>query len=118
MAEAVAHGGCRCRRVRFEARGAPLLVANCHCKDCRKATGAAFATFVDFPREAVVFQTSPDVFVSSPGAERLFCANCGSPIGYRGDGSPDEINLLIGAFDEPAKFRPTTECHADSALWS
>ncbi|MEQ8750708.1 MAG: GFA family protein, partial [Amphiplicatus sp.] len=76
-------GGCRCGAVRFTARGAPLLVVNCHCSDCRKATGAAFATFVDYPRDAVTFERQAESYASSPGAERLFCMRCGSPIGFR-----------------------------------
>ena len=110
-------GGCRCGAVRFTARGAPLLVVNCHCSDCRKATGAAFATFVDYPRDAVTFERQAESYASSPGDERLFCMRCGSPIGFRGDSSPDEINLHLGAFDMPSAFKPTTDVHEESALW-
>lgn len=113
---AIHRGGCRCGAVRFEAKGAPLLVANCHCTDCRKATGAAFATFADFPREAVAFAKEPDIFHSSAGAERLFCARCGSPLAFRGDSSPQEINMLIGAFDAPEAFTPTGEAFPEEAL--
>ena len=110
-------GGCRCGAVRFVARGAPRLVANCHCRDCRKATGAAFATFVDFGRDQVTFNQPPKSFSPSAGAERLFCERCGSSIAFLGDASPDEINIHIGAFDQPEIFRPTEECHQESALW-
>ncbi len=112
-------GRCRCGAVRFVAAGAPLRVANCHCGDCRKATGAAFATFVDYKRNKVDFEGAPDAYRSSKGVERLYCRQCGAPIGYRGDASPEELNLYIGAFDAPDAFSsPTDECHQESALWS
>ena len=110
-------GGCRCGAIRFTAHGAPRLVANCHCRDCRRATGSAFATLADFERSKVTFNISPKSFRSSAGAERLYCGECGSPIAFRGDASPDEINIHVGAFDCPEIFRPTKDCHRESALW-
>lgn len=110
-------GGCQCGAVRFTAIGQPLLVANCHCNSCRKATGAAFATFVDFNRREVAFEQAVNTYRSSRGAERLYCNKCGTPIAYRGDGSPKEINIYIGAFDHPECFEPTENCHYESALW-
>jgi hypothetical protein len=41
-------GGCLCGAMRFRAQGEPLDVASCHCVNCRKMSGAAFATFVVF----------------------------------------------------------------------
>lgn len=117
MAAETNEGGCRCSAIRFVALGPPRLVANCHCRDCRRATGSAFATFVDYERDQVAFNAPPKSYPSSAGAERLFCERCGSPIAFRGDASPDEINIHIGAFDHPETFRPSEECHQESALW-
>ena len=36
-------GGCYCGAVKYEIHGRLLMFANCHCPDCRKFTGAAFA---------------------------------------------------------------------------
>ena len=41
-------GGCLCGAVRYEVSGEPARVVNCHCDNCRKATGAAIATNVFF----------------------------------------------------------------------
>ena len=110
------HGGCRCGKVRLTATGAPKLVANCHCASCRKATGAAFATFADFDRVAVRIEGEVHSYASSPGVERLFCGRCGAPIAYL-EKAADEINVHIGVFDEPEHFRPSEDAHQESRLW-
>ncbi|MEM9618864.1 MAG: GFA family protein [Pseudomonadota bacterium] len=109
-------GRCACGKIHVAASGKPKLVANCHCKSCRKATGAAFATFVDFERAAVRIKGDVSIFKSSPGVERLFCGNCGSPVAYS-EINADEINIHIGVFDEPRAFQPTEDSNLESRLW-
>jgi hypothetical protein len=36
-------GGCYCGQVRYRLTAAPFYVNACHCRDCQKLTGAAFA---------------------------------------------------------------------------
>lgn len=115
--DVVQRGGCRCGKVRFEARGAPLRVGVCHCESCRRATGGAFAVFVDYPRMTVAFSGEPAVWSSRPGVERLFCDRCGSPIGFRDDDEPPETNLYLGAFARHAAFGPPHDVtHEEEAL--
>ena len=112
----VFRGGCRCGKIRLTAAGATRNVANCHCASCRKATGAAFATYVDFDRTAVRIDGEIRAYESSPGVERLFCGACGAPIAYR-EKEADEINLHIGVFDEPKNFRPREDVHEEERVW-
>ena len=42
-------GGCLCGAVRFTAEAAPLMMASCHCRDCQKATGAAYFPAIAVP---------------------------------------------------------------------
>lgn len=95
-------GGCLCGNVRFVATGAPLGMAHCHCASCRKATGAAFATFADYRRDQVDIRGATlQEYASSPGVARLFCRACGSAIAYKGANRADEIHLHAGVFDCP-----------------
>ncbi|WP_338056353.1 GFA family protein [Sphingomonas aracearum] len=48
---------------------------------------------------------APDRFRSSPFARRGFCAECGTSLTYEGDGEL-HMDLTIGSFDHPARFRP------------
>ena len=101
-------GGCSCGQVRFEATGAPVRVGICHCFTCRKFSGAAFSTFVIYRRSAVVIQGEVRMFKSSISGRRYRCRSCGGPV-YELDGNGDEIELLIGTFDQINLFTPSYE---------
>jgi len=47
-------GKCLCGEVTYEVSGEPVSQGNCHCIDCRKNTGAGFATILFFKEEQVV----------------------------------------------------------------
>lgn len=100
----VRSGRCRCGRVTFEARGEPNKVGVCHCESCRRATGSAFAVYVDYPLDAVTISGGPAVWLSRPGVEWTYCGQCGSPISYYGSPWPNEISLNLGAFVHPEEF--------------
>ena len=49
------NGKCLCGDVTFQVTGEPVMQGNCHCTDCKKNTGAAFATILFFKDEQVSF---------------------------------------------------------------
>jgi hypothetical protein len=110
-------GACQCGAHRFETSGEPRFVANCHCQDCRRATGAAFSTWVGWTEKQVRWTTeSPASFASSPGVERGFCKQCGTPLTYCGSDWPGEVHILIGTYDEPDSFAPSGSVFIDEGL--
>ena len=96
-----ATGGCLCGKVRFAATGDPVRVGLCHCLDCRKHHGALFFAAAIFARGAVTVTGE-----TRDHAGRHFCPACGSSVFAR---SGDEIELHLGALDEPDQFVPTYE---------
>ena len=107
-------GGCLCGAVRFEARGAPLWVAHCHCTSCRRTTASAFTTYAGYRPEAVAFLSDqPKKRSSSPGVMRGFCADCGTPLSFESERWPDEIHLFVCSFDDPGTLDP--EAHVFTA---
>ncbi len=94
-------GGCLCGKVRIVARGRPYRVGLCHCLDCRKYHGALFHASAIFPQEAVTVEGETGAY-----AGRHFCPNCGSPLFGR---SGDEVEVNLGALDQPDRFMPTYE---------
>ena len=92
-------GGCLCGDVRLVVQGPPFRVGICHCLDCRKHHGALFYAAAIFPRDAVSIEGETREF-----AGRHFCPRCGSSILAA---NPDEVEVHLGAFDQPDQFVPT-----------
>ncbi len=110
-------GGCMCGRTRFVLTGPPRFVGNCHCAPCRHWTGAPMTTYVGARDEQTAWSgEAPASYASSPGVERLFCPACGTALAYRGAKWPGETHLVLGAFDDPAPFVPTSDVFVEEAL--
>lgn len=100
-------GGCLCGAVRYKTSGIPRWVAHCHCQSCRRATGAAIATYAGYERRDLSYTAgTPAVFSSAPGVTRSFCERCGSPLSYEALRWPGEVHLLVCTFDDPGAFSP------------
>lgn len=107
-------GGCQCGRVRYQAWVVDDDALLCHCRMCQKATGGVAAALKGFDKADVRWTaTEPDWYQSSAIAERPFCAACGSPLGFAYLDS-DKIDLTVGSFDDPSRFRPTSHFGAES----
>lgn len=106
-------GGCQCGAVRYSAEIANHDGYLCHCKMCQRATGGVAAAFHGLPKSAVTWTREPDRYRSSPIAQRGFCAACGTPLTYEGDGS-DGMDLTVGSFDDPSRFHPVSHAGIES----
>ena len=112
-------GSCLCRAIRFEA-GEVTFFGHCHCSMCRKAHGAAFATWAGVPAEHFRFVTGADqvkLYESSPGNHRAFCSICGSNAPAK---SSDSKMFFVpaGLFDDDPGARPTVHMFVGSkAPW-
>jgi hypothetical protein len=114
-------GGCLCGGVRYEYAGEFSQVVYCHCAQCRKAQGSAFGT--NAPIEADKFRLLAGAqllkaYESSPGKQRVFCSNCGSPLYSRLLARPELLRLRIGTLDTPLGMKPQAHIYAASkAEW-
>jgi hypothetical protein len=107
-------GGCLCGAVRYRAGADPLRAVICHCGLCRRASGAAFLSFVHFPVAAFEWtQGTPDRYRSSTWAERLFCARCGSTLAMAENGLEDRVQVALRhCMERPQDLRP------DDHVWT
>jgi hypothetical protein len=121
MAEAskILTGGCACGAVRYAVTGAPKWAAHCHCGDCRRTTGAAYATYAGFATDQLSWSgDTPRHHHSSPGVTRSFCGKCGTPLAYEGARWPGEIHLHGGTLDDPGAIRPQAHVYVgQKAPW-
>ena len=101
---------CRCGQLTVIATGDPVRVSVCHCLDCQKRSGSAFAAQVRFPVDQVVITGGSTTFTATGdnGAAHFhFCPDCGSTVYYKNDSLPDTIAIALGAFDDPYFVTPT-----------
>jgi hypothetical protein len=102
-------GGCLCGGVRFRISGKLGPAGYCHCKQCQRASGSAFAA--NAPARTAYFQLlSGDDLVSeyesSPGKFRAFCRRCGSPLYSRRNSEPELRRIRLGTLDSDPERRP------------
>jgi len=112
-------GGCLCGAVRYTAEADPTSVTVCHCLDCQKFTGSAFAALVPVPKETLTIEGKLKTF-SSPGGSgnpllRHFCPECGSSMAEESATRPGTMILNVGTFDDPAATTPRREIFRDRA---
>lgn len=113
-------GGCLCGSVRYRLLAPPGAVVLCHCSQCRKAQGSAFAANAPIQRADFQLLAGAEVlgnFESSPGKWRSFCRRCGSPIHSHRDTAPEVLRLRIGSLDDEAAaslpaLQPSAHIHA------
>jgi len=115
-------GGCLCGAVRYELSEAPVWSHNCHCSRCRKSGGAAFASNLFFPQQALSFSKGEELLSAFkvPEAERfthVFCSRCGSTLPFSNE-ARGLVGVPMGSLDGDPGFSPRVHIFADSkAPW-
>ena len=116
------HGSCLCGGVRYEAEGPLTLVTRCHCVQCRKASGAEFATNANVSRATFRVVTGEALlggFEWSPGNRRTFCTRCGSPLFKEHADRPGVVRLRLGCLDTEIAERPMAHLFVgEKPAWS
>ena len=114
-------GSCLCGAVAFEFEGRPIGMVNCHCRSCRRAMSAGFATFLTVEPgsfrwlggESNVIRYSG---TGSPHAGSAFCGICGSPMPR--PAPHGRVDIPAGSLDDDPGARPAADLHvAEKADW-
>jgi len=73
-------GSCLCGAIEFEVEPIEDKIYNCHCSECRKSHGAAFATQMFAKGDTLSFIKGVEHLKEyiGHGGVRAFCSNCGS----------------------------------------
>lgn len=111
---------CRCGQLRVTVSGEPIRVSVCHCLNCKKRSGSAFAVQARWPKNDVRIEGASKTFVivadSGNRATFHFCPECGSDVYYEIDGKFDDkfndlLAVPLGVFDDPYFATP------DFSVW-
>ena len=112
-------GGCLCGKVRFSADVDPMFAGICHCRNCQKETGSAFAIVVAVPQAALTVQgdlkTYEDKGDSGKPMYRRFCPECGSTVVDEAAAMPGVLMIQAGTLDDPSWLKPNMQIYCDSA---
>jgi hypothetical protein len=112
-------GGCACGQVRYELTAVPARMLNCHCRDCQRASGSAFAAILIVPADGL--RLSGELRYHAVTSERNtriergFCPTCGSPIAGRLGARSDVVILQAASLDDPSMFSPQVNIWTRSA---
>lgn len=115
------NGSCLCGRVRFEVTAPIEDIVYCHCSQCRKAQGSAFASNGNVDADHFRFITGEDQltgYQATPGQTKYFCRHCGSPILSRNTASPNTVRVRLGTIESDITEKPAAHIHvASKANW-
>jgi hypothetical protein len=116
--ESSVRGSCLCGGVRYEFDGKAFLFNHCHCVQCRKAHGAAFASNLHIRPDQFRWLAGESLvarFESSPGVRRSFCSVCGGNVAIVLD---DQVVIPAAALDDPIDARPMVHFFAgEKVAW-
>ena len=112
-------GQCYCGAVHYAVADAFLYAANCHCSNCRRATGAAFKPFAGIERDKLtVTQGAESLLIfGDDKAHDARCGRCGSLLySLVRDGA--FVHVAMGTLIEDPTIRPARHIFVGSkAPW-
>ena len=112
-------GKCRCGAVLYEVSDAFLYAANCHCSECRAATGSAFKPFAGIEREKLTITKGADD-IAVFGEEDLNDTRCGACGSFLFSVVRDVafVHVALGSLVDAPTMRPTQHIYVGSkAAW-
>ena len=114
-------GNCLCGTVKFVITGKISNIVHCHCSQCRKVQGTAFATNGIVKSSDFKILSGEDKltgYASSANQTKYFCKVCGSPIISKSKSNPEEVRIRVGAISSDIEERPIAHIFVTSkANW-
>ncbi len=112
-------GECFCRAVGYAVADEFAYAMNCHCSDCRRATGSAFKPFAGIARDRLGVTRGEDKLMIYGGEANhdAHCAQCGSLL-YSVVRDGAFVHVAMGTLVDSPSIRPTVHIFVGSkAPW-
>ena len=120
--EFASHGRCACGEVRYRMNSRPMIVHACHCTECQRLSGSAFAI------NALVEADQLDVLAGRPEAVPvkgtsgklqtiMRCPDCRVALWSHYPGAGPRIAFVrVGTLDEPNRLPPDVHIYTSTRL--
>jgi hypothetical protein len=112
-------GRCYCGAVEYAVADEFVYAANCHCSNCRRATGSAFKPFAGIERDKLRVSTGVErlmIFGDALGHD-AHCSSCGSLL-YSLVREGAFVHVAMGTLVDDASIRPSKHLFVGSkASW-
>jgi len=113
-------GRCLCGDVRYSIEGGIGPLLNCHCRFCRRAHGAAFATVALVARARLRWEAGEAkvrTHRNAAGARR-FCGECGTRLLNEAAPDSEQVALVVASLDQEPVDAPVQHLNTGSkAPW-
>ncbi len=112
-------GRCLCGAVEYAVADAFEYALNCHCSNCRRATGSAFKPLAGIPRPSLRIVQGPDVITTygEEAAHDVHCRLCGSLL-YSVVREGEYVHVTMGTLVDEPSIRPSMHVFVGSkASW-
>ena len=115
-------GKCLCGNVTYKCHAEPTVIFNCHCEDCRRATGSVFGTnfFVPEDELEIFGEVSSYSHTADSGSTMTnqFCPNCGSLLFGNNSAKSNVVSIRAGTVDQLDLIKPVVNVFMDSKVSS
>lgn len=108
-------GKCLCGTVHYEVEDSFRYSLNCHCSNCRRATGAAFKPFAGIERGKLKITRGADrlLIYGEESAHDAHCARCGSLL-YCVVREAEFVHVTLGTLVDSPSIRPSAHIFVGS----
>ena len=113
-------GNCLCGNVTYKCYVKPKTIFNCHCEDCRRATGSVFGTNLFVPENEVKISGNLSSYShksdSGSTMTKMFCSNCGSLMFGRNSAKKNIMSIRAGTVIQLDLIKPEINVFMDSKV--
>jgi hypothetical protein len=123
MSEPTSHEGrCTCGEVRYRMNSTPLIVHACHCSECQRLSGGAFAinALIEADRvETLAGETEPVAVVGTSGKPQTIhrCPRCRVALWSHYPGGGTKVSFVrVGTLEEPRRLPPDIHIYTSTKV--
>jgi hypothetical protein len=116
-------GRCSCGEVRYRLNSLPMIVHACHCTECQRLSGGAFAlnAMIETDRVELLGTVAPEpwpvIGTSGKPQRTLRCPTCKVALWSHYPGGGANVAFVrIGTLDEPGRLPPDIHIYTSTKL--